>query len=450
MLIALPTPSQPWPLDVIDIANGLPRHLDAGDSLDALLALACLDRDAGRVQRRLALAMLDEAYAALDELAGAYHIREKQYEIAATTFEAAHDQLTHDVELPSTGQLRTPVRWDEVPLGVVADPVYARVFGVTREAVGAARRCRHTPAADRHEHDWDNEPRLGEMPDTELARQLRCSVSNVQQARARRDIHKFRPLWELVNWGGVPFGVKPDTELALMLDVPVRWVYGERRRRGITAFMPAIRLIDWHAKPLGMLPDAAFAREEGVSEATVARARRAQGKPRFRGDVLSQEGLPMDSKCEAMFDAVLHAHGIPHEHQALVGIGRLTADFRLGDAFVEVVGMVGVSYYDAQYKRKRLSYEEAGLKVAWLTHLDVIELYFDQEPAIPLRFRPRPECATCGRLTSRKGNCPRCHLKGRYGTAPCEYCGELMPRNSIAQRFHQHCAARGRSRRRRG
>ena len=54
-----------------------------------------------------------------------------------------------------------------------------------------------------------------------------------------------------------------------------------------------------------------------------------------------------------MFDGVLHAHGIRHEHQVAVGPGRRSADFRLGELHVEVVGMAGTPFYDEHQREKR-------------------------------------------------------------------------------------------------
>ena len=80
----------------------------------------------------------------------------------------------------------------------------------------------------------------------------------------------------------------------------------------------------------------------------------------------------------------------------------------------------------------------------WLTVAEVTDLYFAQDPLPPLRWRPRANCPQCGRPMGRRGTCPRCWPRGRYGNATCQLCVEPMELNSIAQRFHRDCAARGR------
>lgn len=79
--------------------------------------------------------------------------------------------------------------------------------------------------------DWGAQP-LGQLPDSELARQLGVSQSVVTRARRRRDIEPF----SRIDWDAVPLGQATDAALAKALDVPATTVQYARSSRGIAPF----------------------------------------------------------------------------------------------------------------------------------------------------------------------------------------------------------------------
>jgi len=106
------------------------------------------------------------------------------------------------------------IDWSDIPLGSATDAEIGRIYGIKSQTVASARRARGIQSTDRyaakkatHKYDWDNEPRLGAMPDRLLQRILgMASASSVSTARSRRGIPKFiRP--------------DPDDLLLLLIDL---------------------------------------------------------------------------------------------------------------------------------------------------------------------------------------------------------------------------------------
>jgi hypothetical protein len=149
--------------------------------------------------------------------------------------------------------------------------------------------------------------------------------------------------------------------------------------------------------------------------------------PPFVGLVLTQEGLPCRSIYEAMYDAWLHDQDLPHEHEVRVPGMRFVADFRVEDEFVEVAGMIAFGRYRAKYERKRRAYEEAAIKVRWLSCLEVERLYADCGTAV--RFRSERRCLACGKATHDlvKAVCRPCYMKlwhvNEGQPRICRHCG---------------------------
>lgn len=89
------------------------------------------------------------------------------------------------------------IDWAGIPLGTDTDAAIGRTYGLKAQTVANARRMRGIPSFKdytkaTHKVDWDEEPRLGEMPDRMLQRILGIgSASTVSQARVRRGIPKF-------------------------------------------------------------------------------------------------------------------------------------------------------------------------------------------------------------------------------------------------------------------
>lgn len=137
--------------------------------------------------------------------------------------------------------------------------------------------------------DWDNEQRLGKMPDPELAALLGVTSGAVVSARKRRKIKSFRPSTiKHIDWKAEPrLGKMSDKELAEILDVRVDSIRAARKKLGIAAFIsPHCSMqkgIDWDSEQrLGKMSDKQLARLVGVQPSTVARARESRNIPPMR------------------------------------------------------------------------------------------------------------------------------------------------------------------------
>lgn len=90
-----------------------------------------------------------------------------------------------------------PIDWTGIPLGKDTDAAVARTYGLKPQTVANARRTRGIASYTAYNKstrkiDWDNEPRLGKMPDRLLQRILNVrSSASVTAARQRRGIPKF-------------------------------------------------------------------------------------------------------------------------------------------------------------------------------------------------------------------------------------------------------------------
>ncbi len=75
-----------------------------------------------------------------------------------------------------------------------------------------------------------------------------------------------------------------------------------------------------------------------------------------------------DSFAEKIIDDWLFENGIEHQRHIPYGKDGMTADFKVGDIFIEFIGLEGEHpKYDCALSRKRQFYKEKGL--------DVIELH---------------------------------------------------------------------------
>jgi transcriptional regulator with XRE-family HTH domain len=153
--------------------------------------------------------------------------------------------------------------------------------------------------------DWDAQP-LGEIPDTEIARDLDVKVAQVWRARKRRGIPAVdRSKWRTqvigvntrspnevasilgdevprhpngrVDWDRVPLGKVPDRAIARWSGACTHTVGAQRRKRNILRGHQG--RINWSEEPLGEIPDTAIAAKVGVSVTSVAHARKARGIP---------------------------------------------------------------------------------------------------------------------------------------------------------------------------
>lgn len=96
----------------------------------------------------------------------------------------------------------TKETWDAQPWADENDSQIGRRLSVSREAVRKQRLLRGHPPKRRvkkpppppkiHGYDWDNETRLGQMFDIDLAQLLGCHITTVIRARRARKIRCFR------------------------------------------------------------------------------------------------------------------------------------------------------------------------------------------------------------------------------------------------------------------
>lgn len=157
--------------------------------------------------------------------------------------------------------------------------------------------------------DWDNEKRLGKMFDTHLAKELGVSGAAVRKARQRRDIplfkgkRKHRPKHgdkKLTARGGVDWDNEPllgqmsDSDLAKKYGLGRASVQKARHARGIPAppdnqaspigYKQSRSTIgvDWDKEPLGKMVDRDLAFMLGCSSQAVAYARAERGIAPYR------------------------------------------------------------------------------------------------------------------------------------------------------------------------
>jgi len=76
-----------------------------------------------------------------------------------------------------------------------------------------------------------------------------------------------------------------------------------------------------------------------------------------------KDGHYVKSKMEKAVDDFLYSHGIIHEVYPAVPNSRYTADFKVGDVFIEVWGLKGRKDYDEEKEKKIEHYNKFSLKV---------------------------------------------------------------------------------------
>jgi len=218
---------------------------------------------------------------------------------------------------------------------------------------------------------------LGTKPDAQVARNLGMSKSAVGRARRRLGIAAFdqRRVPKGIDWDAQPLGEVSDTELAKCLGVAAPVIVNARQRRGIPALNPRQIDVDWKALPLGEYPDAALAKLLGVSEPTVSRARNRLGIVPFKHSFLTSEGEAANYP-EALIDLYWHEHGIAHAFQ--VSVGPYVADWILERReAVEYAGFADSQKWGRAYKerlREKIRYYRAhGLSVRVIWSKDLVK-----------------------------------------------------------------------------
>lgn len=167
---------------------------------------------------------------------------------------------------------------------------------------------------------------------------------------------------------------------------------------------------------LGKSPDLDIAKLFGVSIKAVQKIRKELGVAREHTGFVSQEGLPLNSLLEAMYDAYLHELGVAHTHEpVIVQHRKYRADFKVGNLFIEVRGMSGYKDYDSKQIPKILLYEEQNFKVIWLSSNTVQKLYKKCKTYTVICREPKV-CSECSApsLKLSKGMCRTCYSSCIY------------------------------------
>lgn len=174
--------------------------------------------------------------------------------------------------------MKLPIDWDIQPLGEMTDAEIARQLKVSRERVRQVRSKRGIPKYVEPDPEWLEE--LGTRFDAEIARENGIATSTVSRQRAKLGIDRA-----LTHWDQEPLlGEVPDSVLAKKYDVCNMVVAQARWTRDIPAFhtiAPNTRVnvgTDWDAeKDLGVVSDQVLAKRHGVHPDTVGSARRRRG-----------------------------------------------------------------------------------------------------------------------------------------------------------------------------
>lgn len=166
-----------------------------------------------------------------------------------------------------------------------------------------------------------------------------------------------------------------------------------------------------NALPLGEKPDSIIAVEHNLSRRKVAYYRKRLNILPFIGKIISQEGLGLRSVIEAKYDAYLHWKSIEHTHEIPIAGTKYTADFKIGERYIEIAGMTSYTRYREKYEVKRKIYNELGIDVVWLSSKDVNILFSDCQ--IRLKTRINCVCEDCGLNTYDlvKNVCRKCYIR---------------------------------------
>lgn len=177
---------------------------------------------------------------------------------------------------------------------------------------------------------------------------------------------------------------------------------------------------NWDSVGLGKEPDSAIAARLGVPRRTVCKERNRRNIPKFGGLYLLQEGDPCRSIYEVMYDAYLHSQDIDHEHE--VPIGSMIADFKVGNEYREIAGMLGFAKYAQRHQKKVQQYVQLGVSVVWLKIEDIERLYKDCGTTI--KFCSERKCRDCNKQTIDlvKAVCRNCYMKRWHTGEPNATC----------------------------
>lgn len=170
---------------------------------------------------------------------------------------------------------RAPINWDGQPLGKVRDSDIAQALGVSRERVRQVRVKKGIPKFKPQDflgrEDWDD--LLGNIDDKNIAKQFNISVKRVANRRGKFKI-KSPKAQKYINWDDQPLGDISDSQLARETNRTPGNVRTARARRDIKPLIPSqSKNIDWDNQPLGEVYDSEIAAKLGCSSNAVSSAR---------------------------------------------------------------------------------------------------------------------------------------------------------------------------------
>lgn len=133
------------------------------------------------------------------------------------------------------------------------------------------------------EYDWQNDPELGKIPDTEFAKKVNESVSVVAKVRRKLGIPIYIIYLESLWKNDPDIRQLTDTAFAKKYNVDGATVAYVRKRLGFNKRIHKNPYTNWQNDPeLGKIPDAEFAKKVGVTSATVGRVRHRLAIPSYQ------------------------------------------------------------------------------------------------------------------------------------------------------------------------
>ncbi len=98
----------------------------------------------------------------------------------------------------------------------------------------------------------------------------------------------------------------------------------------------------------------------------------------------ARDGHLCDSFAEKIIDDWLHEYSIPHERHAPYGKNKMTADFKVGEIYIEFIGLEGEHRaYDEALARKRRFFRIHNLPVIELRPSDLFPEHSLEEILLP-------------------------------------------------------------------
>lgn len=201
--------------------------------------------------------------------------------------------------------------------------------------------------------------------------------------------------------------------------------------------------LEWKDIPLGKVPDSEISRKTNLARRIICRIRNRLKIPRFKGLILTQEGLPCRSIYESMFDCYLHWKKIKHEHEVRAAGLPYIADFKIAGKLFEIFGMSGFYKYDKRKNKKIKAYKENGIRFRSIP-IKTIEKLYNICP-VKTVYNVSRKCSICGKETYRiiKNICHKCYMNA-YHKKPitesrCITCNKKINSDSIKKYCSHSC-----------